>query len=411
MRMPVEISKEKGILLFIRGISVLAKFLFTILFFKYSEEIFGEYSLLAVTVLLLVYVLGADFYSYANRELLHPAANKQKIIYNQFILYFVIYILLFPFIYLLFKKLNFPFSYFYWFYFVLITEHLSFEFYRLLFLFKKPIAANINLFLRNGLWVLAVVLWLIIKKEINLMLILKFWLSGNIASLFFSLMIVMNKRHKIILKDLQLDANWIKKGIVISFPFFLGTVAYKTIEFADRYMIDFFLDKKAVGVYSFFANMANVMNIVLFTLVVSIFYPYIVEGIMEKDKPKVSKYYHKFKKEILQWSMFLLVVLSILLPLVLFFIGKQKYLPDFYVFLLLAISNFFLNLSFLYHYIIYAHKKDWIIFKATFIGALVNIILNLILIPLWGIGGAALATFLSFLIILLIKRKEAAALM
>jgi len=32
-------------------------------------------------------------------------------------------------------------------------------------------------------------------------------------------------------------------------------------------------------------------------------------------------------------------------------------------------------------------------------------------LPLWGIGGAALATFLSFLIILLIKRKEAAALM
>jgi O-antigen/teichoic acid export membrane protein len=393
-------------LLSIRGLSVLAKFLFTILFFKYSESVFGEYSLLSVTILLLVYVLGADFYSYANRELLNPGAHKQQIIFNQFLFYSVLYVILFPLVYWVYKYLGFSSQYFYLFYFVLITEHLGFEFYRLLFIFKKPLAANINLFLRNGLWVFAVVYLLFLKEDVNIPLILQYWLVGNLAGLFFSLLIVTKKRDKILRSAFVPDWKWIKKGIFISTPYILGTIAYKTIEFADRYMIDYFMDKKAVGVYSFFANMANVMNIVLFTLVVSVLYPYLVEGIMENNKQKTNEYFTRFKKEVINWSIGLLVVLSILLPILLIIINKTEYLSDFYVFLLLALSNFFLNLSFLYHYILYAHKKDWLIFKATLVGAIINILFNFILIPYLGIGGAAISTFFSFLVILFLKKYQ-----
>ena len=402
-----KISNQKLVLLSIRGLSVAAKFLFTLLFFKYSEEVFGIYSLVAVTILLLVYVLGADFYSYANRELLKPDSDKQKIIFNQFVFYFFLYFLFFIPVYYLFTSLNLSVSNFRLFYLVLVTEHLGFEFYRLLFIFKKPLAANINLFLRNGLWVLAATYILWIKEKITIDEILLLWLSGNIAGLIFSLLVILSKKKKWVKTSFRFDFQWIKKGLVISLPYILGTIAYKTIEFADRYMIDFYLNKKEVGVYSFFANMANVMNIVLFTLVVSVLYPFLVEGIMENNKEKFLFYYQKFKKEIIIGSIAMLLLLSILLPLVLWAIHKTYYIKDFYVFLLLAISNFLLNLSFLYHYIIYAHHRDWIIFKATFIGATANILLNVLLIPLIGIGGAALATFVSFLLILLIKKRQA----
>ncbi len=401
------IARQKIILLSIRGLSVAAKFFFTLLFFKFSEEIFGAYSLLAVSILLLVYVMGADFYSYANRELLKPGVDKQKVIFNQFLLYFLFYLVFLPLVYVIYKQLNLKLTHFWLFYLVLITEHLGFEFYRLLFIFKKPLSANINLFLRNGFWVLIAAYLLWSKGGISLDEVLVLWLVGNMSGLFFSLLIVLGKKEKWNFHSFRLDYPWIRKGLLISFPYILATIAYKTIEFADRYMIDYFMDKKAVGVYSFFANMANVMNIVLFTLVVSILYPYLVEGIMEKDKEKFDFYFKKFKKEIIVWSMGMLVLLSALLPVLLILIGKSHYLKDFYVFLLLAISNFFLNLSFLYHYVIYAHRLDWTLFKTTLIGALANVLLNLFLIPYLGIGGAALATFVSFLLILLIKRSDA----
>jgi O-antigen/teichoic acid export membrane protein len=391
----------------IRGLSVLAKFIFTILFFKYSEAAFGEYSLIATTIVLLVFVTGLDFYSYANRAVLEPDTNTQKIIFNQFGLYFILYPVLFPVVYIIFKIENFDLSYLLVFYLVLITEHLNTEFYRLLFVFKKPFTANINLFLRNGLWVIAASVYIFLFRQISIRQILYLWLSGNILALIYTLITIYRKRHKIIFENFKWDTAWIKTGITISLPYILATISYKIIEFSDRYMIDYFMDKKAVGIYSFFSSIANVLNILLFTLVISVLYPVLVENIMQHNRNQFKKTYKLFKKEILYYGSGFALVLSVTLPIILMIIQKEIYLHDYYVFLILLIGNFFLNGSFIYHFIIYAYKKDWKILKATFAGAIVNIVFNLILIPAMGIGGAAIATFLGFATILFIKYIDA----
>jgi len=400
------LDKSKFGLLALRGTSILAKFGFTALYFRYSEAAFGEYSLVATTILLLVFVLGLDFYSYANRSVLESGTNTQRIIFNQFSLYLVLYVVLFPLVYLIFRLENFSQSYLWLFYFVLISEHLNFEFYRLLFIFKKPFAANINLFLRNGLWVIFAVWQLYRYQSIDIETVLWYWLAGNLLALLYFLIISLGKRQKIDLENFKWDKQWIVKGLIVSVPYILGTVSYKTIEFADRYMIDYFLDRKAVGVYSFFANMANVLNIVLFTVVISVLYPLLVEAILNKNTGKFQEIFSRFRKEIYFYSIAMAVILSILLPILLIWIGKDAYLKQFYVFLLLIAGNFLLNLSFLYHYIIYAHRQDWKIFKATFLGALLNVILNIILIPLIGISGAAVATLISFAVILWSKKRD-----
>jgi len=401
------LQKSRISLIALRGLSVLAKFLFTTLFFKYSEADFGTYSLLATTIFLLVFVMGLDFYSYANRAILEPDSHPQKIIFNQFSLYGILYLILLPLVYFIFKWGHFDWQLFWLFYLVLITEHINFEFYRLLFVFKKPLAANVNLFLRNALWVFVAGYFLWIHKNISMSLVLKLWLAGNITALIFSLAVSFQKRRKISLKNFVWDKQWIFKGLLVSLPYLLGTLTFKTIEFADRYLIDYFLDKKAVGVYSFFANMANVLNIVLFTLVISVLYPPLVESIMKKDRTSFQRIFQQFKKEIIWTSFGVGIILAIILPILLSLIEKTNYLHQYYVFVLLLLANIALNLSFLFHFIMYGYKKDWKIFKATAWAALLNIVLNVILIPSMGIGGAALATFLSFLLVAVIKYFDA----
>jgi len=401
------LQKSRLYLIVLRGLSILAKFLFTILFFKYSEAGFGTYSLLATTIFLLVFIMGMDFYSYANRAVLEPDSHPQKIIFNQFSLYGILYLILLPLVYIIFKWEHFNWQLFWLFYFVLITEHLNFEFYRLLFVFKKPLAANINLFLRNALWVFAASYYLFLHQNISMLLVLKLWLAGNIAALIFSLAVSFQKRRKISLKHFVWDKQWILKGLLVSLPYLLGTLTYKTIEFADRYLIDYYLDKKAVGVYAFFANMANVLNIVLFTLVISVLYPSLVESIMKKDQTSFQRIFQQFKKEIIWISLGVGFFLAIILPILLSLIGKTNYLHQYYVFVLLLLANIALNLSFLFHFIMYAYKKDWKIFKATAWAAILNIVLNVILIPLMGIGGAAVATFISFVLVAVMKYFDA----
>jgi O-antigen/teichoic acid export membrane protein len=314
---------------------------------------------------------------------------------------------MFPIVYLIFHLEQFNPEYQWLFYLVLITEHLNFEFYRLLFVFKKPTSANINIFLRNGLWVVFAGLQIYLNNYISIKEVLTYWLIGNVSALVYSLGISYGKRHKISLKNFKFDKNWIIKGLMVSIPYILATIFYKTIEFSDRFIIDYYMDKKAVGIYSFFANIANVLNIVLFTLVISVLYPTLVKTIITKDKSGFQKIYKQFKKEIYYYSTGMIVLLSIALPIILYIIDKNEYLKQFHIFLWLIFGNFLLNISMLYHFIIYAYKKDWLIFKATFLGAIINILLNILLIPIFGIAGASFATFASFLLIFFIKNKNA----
>ncbi len=401
------LDRSKLKLLLLRGVSIIAKFLFTSLYFRYSEAGFGEYSLIATTILLLVFLLGMDFYSYANRAILEPGSNPQKIIFNQFSLYFILYVLLSPVVYLIFNAAGFNPDYLPLFFLVLITEHLNFEFYRLLFVFKNPLAANLNLFFRNAFWVLAASLWLFVYDLIDVKTVLWFWLAGDLLALLFSLGISWTKRHKISLQSFKLDKQWIIKGLVVSLPYILGSLAYKTIEFSDRYLIDYFLDKHAVGVYAFFSNMANVLNIILFTLVISVLYPGLVESIMHKKQNEFKRKFKQFRKEIFIYGIATGVMLLVLLPLVLYVIGKTQYDAQLHIFILLVLSNMALNFSFLYHFVIYAFRKDWRIFKATALAALLNIVLNWFLIPVWGIAGAAIATLASFVLIAVLKYFDA----
>ncbi len=57
----------------------------------------------------------------------------------------------------------------------------------------------------------------------------------------------------------------------------------------------------------------------------------------------------------------------------------------------------------IFHYDLYVKKKDSIILCVAIIGMVVNVGLNLILIPKYNIFGAAIATLLSFFMIFLLK--------
>lgn len=78
-------------------------------------------------------------------------------------------------------------------------------------------------------------------------------------------------------------------------------------------------------------------------------------------------------------------------------------MQDYKVFLVLVVSKIILNFSLIFHYILYVRKNDFPIIKATVLAAVINILLNFILIPSMNIMGAALATVISFLIVLFMK--------
>ena len=398
----------------LRGLSMLAKFLLIIYIGKYlSVDELGEYGLFATTITIAIYFLGFDFYTYNTREILAKEENERlPLIRDQFIFHLLVYVIALPLLLTIFTLGIIKTEFIIYFYLILVFEHLSQELYRLYTTLKKPLFANFLLFMRTGLWVYAVIsLWYFnIEGMMNLKTVLYGWTVGSFMSIIIGV-VYLKKDYDFKSLTEKIDWLWIKNGVKVSIPFFIGTLAYKVIEFSDRYMIDYYMTKADVGIYTFFSGIANTINIVVFTLVIMIYYPLLVEQYQNKNMDMFKKTLKVFSIKTITFSIFSALGILLLIGFVLDFMGKVEFQNNIEVLWILIIANIILNISFIPHYVLYVAQQDITIRDATLIGASLNIVLNLMLIKNYGIVGAAISTLLSFLIILLIKYRKANSIM
>lgn len=389
----------------IRGATLIGKFLLVyFLADQLTVEQNGVWGIFTTSIALSLYVVGLDFYTYSSRRILDfKEEDRSPMLRDQLVFYFISYLVLFPILGLLFvfNVIDIKFAIF--FYAILIFEHLAQEAYRTFVVFSKPIIANIVLFLRTGSWAyLLLILWTAGVDELkSLRWIYLFWMCGGIAALVVSLFFLAKFKFKSV-KHIPIDWKWIKQGIKVSLLFFIGTVGYKIIEFADRYFIDFYHTKEEVGVYTFYANMCNIVETFVHTAVIIIFSPRLIET-FHKSNYDYRKTLAQFAKQVVIYTVIIGVALAILIIPLLKSLENDEYIRDYNAFVVLVLSKMVLNFSLIFHYILYVRKNDFPIIKATIIACVINILLNFILIPTMSIMGAALATLISFLIVMVMK--------
>lgn len=389
----------------IRGATLIGKFLLVyFLADQLTVEQNGVWGIFTTSIALSLYVVGLDFYTYSSRRILDfKEEDRSPMLRDQLVFYFISYLVLFPILGLLFvfNVIDIKFAIF--FYAILIFEHLAQEAYRTFVVFSKPIIANIVLFLRTGSWAyLLLILWTAGVDELkSLRWIYLFWMCGGIAALVVSLFFLAKFKFKSV-KHIPIDWKWIKQGIKVSLLFFIGTVGYKIIEFADRYFIDFYHTKEEVGVYTFYANMCNIVETFVHTAVIIIFSPRLIET-FHKSNYDYRKTLAQFAKQVVIYTVLIGVALAILIIPLLKSLENDEYIRDYNAFVVLVLSKMVLNFSLIFHYILYVRKNDFPIIKATIIACVINILLNFILIPTMSIMGAALATLISFLIVMVMK--------
>jgi O-antigen/teichoic acid export membrane protein len=373
----------------LRGLSMIAKFLLVIYIGKYlSVEELGEYGLFVITVTIAIYFLGFDFYTYTAREIIAQEKSKRlKFIRDQFIFHMIVYVIILPLLLTVFFLGIIRTEFILYFYIILVFEHLSQELYRLYTTLQKPIFANFLLFLRTGVWVYVVIaLWqLNLEDTMNLQSVWYGWAIGSLISIIIGI-VYLKKDYDFKSVIEKIDWLWIKKGIKVSTPFFIGTLAYKVIEFSDRYMIDYYMTKTDVGIYTFFSGISNTINTIVFTLVIMIYYPLLVEQYQNKQMNVFKKTLKVFSFKTITVSIVSAIVILLFIGFILNFMGKIGFQENIEVLWVLIISNIILNISFISHYVLYAAQKDIVIRNATLVGAGMNIVLNLILIKSYGLN-------------------------
>ncbi|MDY0276984.1 MAG: oligosaccharide flippase family protein [Acholeplasma sp.] len=256
---------------------------------------------------------------------------------------------------------------------------------------------------KRTIYIVSGIIQSIILYGVSIFLIFRGWsfyglIIGFISSYLF-LLIFYFFQNKKYFSFRFINKSTGKELLKIGIPLVATSVIYWVFHSLDRVMIANIIGLPEVGVYSAGAKVASISNIVRLAFAGG--WGYFLYSSM-KDKN-----HHETIKLVLS---IVSLLTSVLLVSALLFkntlitlLLSSEYSSANSVFIYLFMSPLFLIAFQIISDQFIVIKKSYLITISLFIGALLNILLNLLLIPIRGIEGAAFATFFSYVVAILIS--------
>ena len=378
----------------LRGITLASKFVLVFYIAKYLHpEDLGVYGLLVGALALSIYLLGMDFYTFNTRELLaRGPKDSGRLLRDQLAFHGLVYVVVLPVLMIVFAVGLVPWKYAFWFYPLVIVEHLSQEGHRVFITLSRPIRANIILLLRSGAWVyLVVAVGLIDERAQLLETIWVGWFIGGLISIGLSAYWLRRMTGWHSTSDDPIDWAWMWLGLKTSMVFLLASFAFMGVEVGGRFFIQLFLGEAMVGVYTFYSQIAYTVHTFVFTGVISILFPSIVRSYQAGATTAYRHSLYRMGLASLGSALVLTLGAAAVIHPILALVGNPLYRQHVGVYWILLGSAFVLVASYLPHYALYVRRRDWSLTGAAIIGVTASIVGNVLLIPRLGLEGAALA--------------------
>lgn len=381
----------------LRGLSMGSRFVLIFAVAKLLEPAeVGLFGLMLATVSFSVLIVGADYYTYAQRELLaSPPAHWSFVIQHQIKAQFILYGILLPAQLLIFVFDLMDWQYAMWFFALLLTEHIAQEMNRLLVAMHKQILASWVLFVRLGSWVIVVIPLMYIYPEYQSLEVLYVaWLIGSLSAIVLGFIVIKHSLPN--WQPVKTDYAFLKKGFKVGGVFLLATICFKGLLTFDRYAVEALSSIEMLGVYVFYIGMVMGAYSFLDPAVFSFVYPRMLQSYQMQDKKAYLKSFNELIISTLVISILLGFVIWIIMPYIVNWIDKPIYASHLDSLIILIAAGFTYAVAFIPHYALYAMKGDkWIV--SAHISALVVFFASLMFIKLDdGIQSVAVALLLAF---------------
>jgi len=385
----------------LRILSIVGKFLFTMYLIRYlTTHDLGVYSIFTTTVTIGSYILGIEFYTFSNREIMASIGNKKLIslyVQDQFLLYMFTYLFFFPtIIVVVFYFGILSWNLLWYFLVILATFHIAQELQRLLISISHPVIAIIIGTLGSGIWVYpAMILGLLFPWARTIDFSLFIWSGFGIISCILGLKI-LHRRNIVLFSPRKPNWRWIMRGFSSSIIFFCYTILYLATMKIDYYILLFVESEAEVGILSFFSNIAMIL-VDFVTVGVSInFLPKLVETYHQNRLDDYRKVSREFLHHTLKSTLILLPSFIFGIHVITYFTENKELSSNIIVYYIFLLTSFVICVSMSFHYQIYAQRRDTSILLIIFLGFIIKVVFCLVLIPKLGILGASLATLISF---------------
>ncbi|MDO8577335.1 MAG: oligosaccharide flippase family protein [Candidatus Wildermuthbacteria bacterium] len=218
---------------------------------------------------------------------------------------------------------------------------------------------------------------------------------AKIAILFF-LALLVTRRVGIGIPNF----SKIKEYLNFSLPTVAGNLSYRVVQVGDQYIIGILLGVLFVGYYAPAYSLGLILN--MFTLPIGMMLPALLAKLFsENNIEEIQKYLGSTMK----YMLFLIIPatfgLSVLAKQLLEILSTREIaLNSYMVVPLVAVSFLFFAAQGVFTQVLYLFKKTRALGIIWIFAAFLNLGLNLLFIPKFGLLGAAFTTFLAYLFVL-----------
>jgi O-antigen/teichoic acid export membrane protein len=350
----------------------------------------GIYGLVVATTTLATSLVGFELHTFALRELVkREPADRPDVVWSQVRFYAVAYAVAAPVLAGFVVLGPLPLASAAWFVPVLVGTHASIEIHRLLIAVSRPLAAYVVLASAHGLWVVPVIgVGLVAPDELSLHVVFACWTAFSWLTVIASIPYL---RGLGLLAGGPGRARWdvVRAGLRVSWVFLLVALAQRAIDTTDRYFVQAYAGEAQVGVYTFFSRAAGVLFDVVYSGVTVAIVPALVAAYQERDAPAWQQHVRRLLRASIGVTLALVPVVVGATLLALAYIDSPAMDAGWTCFAVLLAAFALTNISVVAQYVLYCRGADRAILAIATVTVVVNLAANAILVPRWGIEGAA----------------------
>lgn len=215
---------------------------------------------------------------------------------------------------------------------------------------------------------------------------------------------ILNKKiipHKV----LSSDPFPLKEILFYSLPLLFSTFLIMLLSWTDSFMLGYFMSSREVGIYNSALPTVQMLYVIPYAFSV-LFLPLLSEIYVKSKKESFAGMYQISNKWILIINLLLFSFFILFPKEIIYYIFGKEYIEGGSALIILSIG-FFINCTLNNtEDTLRLIKKTKLILLNSIIITVLNIFLNLLLIPRYGINGAAIATTTSFIFLIILVVTE-----
>lgn len=218
------------------------------------------------------------------------------------------------------------------------------------------------------------------------------------------LLAYLSRRHLIDLKSV--DWGYFRQAAWFAFPLIGYELATVILDSGDRLLVQHYMGAQPLGYYSAAYNVSTYVEEALMVPINLALFPIYMKLWVEKGRQETQAFLSRSLNGFLALAVGVVCMVLLTSRDVIVVLASRKFqesyklLPVLVVGLLIYAIHIFLNASLL------IHKKTATMTKLVVYACVLNIVLNVILIPRIGLQGAALATLVSYLFMVILMARE-----